>query len=510
MDAPSWVAYGIACLAAAFLLLLLLSGHLRRRQLKLPPGPKPWPIIGNLNLIGPLPHRSIHDLSRTYGPLMKLQFGYYDVVVGCSADMAKALLQTHGTVFAYRPNLAAGKYTAYNYSDVLWSPYGPYLRQARKIFLTHLFSAARLQSFEYIRVEETRVLTRNMFEGKGQPVNLKDHLSDLTLNVISRMVLGKKYTDKFESSDIVLPEEFKKMIAEWFMLNGVVNIGDFAPWLNFLDLRGYIKRMKALSKKFDRFLEHVVDEHEARRVGLKGHEAKDMVDVLLQHVDDPNVEVKIERHGVKALIQDLIVGGTGTSAMSVEWAISELLKNPWVYDKATRELNSIIGRERWVQEADLSNLPYINAIVKETMRLHPPGAFLAPRYASQDCKVAGYDVPRGTRVIVSAWSIMRDPKYWDEPEKFRPERFVGKAIDVKGQNFELLPFGSGRRMCPGYNFGLKVIPTSLANLIHGFTWRLPGDLMREDLNMEEVAGLSAPRKIPLVAVAEPRLPLHLY
>lgn len=398
MDAPSSAACGIACLAVAS--FLLLSGHLRRRKLKLPPGPKPWPIIGNLNLISPLLHRSLHELSHIYGPIMKLQLGSCNVVVCSSADMAKAILKTHDAVFAYRPRNAAGKYTAYNYSGMTWSPYGPYFQQ------------------------------------------------------------------------------------------------------------GYIKRMKAVNKKFDRFLEHVLGEHEARRV--EGYEAKDKVDVLLQHVDDPNLRVKIERHGVKALTQELIAGGTEGSAASVEWAMCELLKNPYTFNKATQELDNIIGRERWVQEADVTNLPYLNAVIKEMMRLHPVGAFLAHRFASQDCKVAGYDVPKGTRVLVSKWSIGRDPELWDDPENFRPERFIGKAIDVKGQDFELLPFGSGRRMCPGYNLGLRMIQTSLANLIHGFSWKLPKNMTREELNIEEVPGLSTPKKIPLVAVAEPRLPLHLY
>ncbi|KAK2631837.1 hypothetical protein EUGRSUZ_L02378 [Eucalyptus grandis] len=188
----------------------------------------------------------------------------------------------------------------------------------------------------------------------------------------------------------------------------------------------------------------------------------------------------------------------------------ELLKNPHIFNKATQELDNIIGRERWVQEADVMNLPYLNTVIKETMRLHPVGAFIAHHFASQDCEVAGYDIPKGTRVLVSKWSIGRDPELWDDPENFRPERFIGKAIDVKGQDFELLPFGSGRRMCPGYNLGLRMIQTSLANLIHGFSWNLPDNMTREELSMEEVPGLTTPKKIPLVAVAEPRLPLHLY
>ncbi|XP_039170760.1 trimethyltridecatetraene synthase-like [Eucalyptus grandis] len=506
MDAPSWAVCGIACLAVAS--FLLLSSHLRRRKLKLPPGPKPWPIIGNLNLISPLLHRSLHELSRIYGPIMKLQLGSGSVVVCSSADMAKAILKTHDAVFAYRPKSAAGKYTAYNYSGMTWSPYGPYFQEIRKIFLAQLFSAARLQSSEYIRVEEMRVLTRNLFDAKGQSINLKDHLSDLNLNMICRMVLGKKYSDKSENSNIVSAEGFRKMVDELFLLIGVLNLGDFLPLLDFLDLQGYIKRMKAVNKKFDRFLEHVLGEHEARKV--EGYEAKDMVDVLLQHVNDPNLGVKIERHVVKALIQELIAGGTEGSAASVEWAMCELLKNPHIFNKATQELDNIIGRERWVQEAGVMNLPYLNAVIKEIMRLHPVGAFIAHHFASQDCEVAGYDIPKGTRVLVSKWSIGRDPELWDDPENFRPERFIGKAIDVKGQDFELLPFGSGRRMCPGYNLGLRMIQTTLANLIHGFSWKLPENMTREELNMEEVPGLSTPKKIPFIAVAEPRLPLHLY
>uniref|UniRef100_A0A5B6Z7R2 Uncharacterized protein n=2 Tax=Davidia involucrata TaxID=16924 RepID=A0A5B6Z7R2_DAVIN len=275
--------------------------------------------------------------------------------------------------------------------------------------------------------------------------------------------------------------------------------------------------MKVLSNKFDRFLEHVLDEHNAARrkaVDINSvYVAKDMVDVLLQLADDSNLEVKLERHGVKAFTQDLLAGGTESSAVTVEWAISELLKKPEIFKKAIEELDRVIGRDRWVEEKDIPNLPYIEAIVKETMRMHPVAPMLVPRLAREDCKVAGYDIPKGTQVLVNVWTIGRDPALWDEhqPNEFCPERFIGKAIDVKGQDFELLPFGSGRRMCPGYSLGLKVIQSSLANLLHGFTWKLPAHYMKpEDLNMEEIFGLSTPKKIPLVAVVQPRLPLHLY
>lgn len=507
MDSPSWTAYAAAWLAT--LALLLLSRRLRRRRYNLPPGPKPWPIIGNLNLIGSLPHRSLHELTKTYGPLMQVQFGSFPVVVGSSVEMARAFLKTHDVTFSGRPKTAAGKYTTYNYSDITWSPYGPYWRQARKLCIMELFSAKRLESYEYIRTEELMSLLGSLYVSRGAQLTLKDHLTDLSLNVISRMVLGKKYTEETENS-IVKPDEFKKMLDELFLLNGALNIGDSIPWLDFLDLQGYIKRMKALSKKFDRFLEHVLDEHDERRRGVPNYVAKDMVDVLLQFADDPNLDVKLERKGVKGFTQDLIAGGTESSAVTVEWAISELLKRPEIFKKATEELDRVIGRERWVSEKDIANLPYIDAIAKETMRLHPVAPMLVPRMAREDCNINGYDIPKGTRILVLVWTIGRDPKIWDAPEEFRPERFLEHDFDVKGQSFELLPFGSGRRMCPGYSLGLKVIQASLANLLHGFNWKLPEGMSNEDLDMEEIFGLSTPKKIPLVAVAEPRLPEHMY
>ncbi|KAL7180495.1 hypothetical protein ACSBR1_043656 [Camellia fascicularis] len=512
METPTWAAYAAAWLATAA--ILLLSTHLRRRRtpkLNLPPGPKPWPIIGNLNLIGSLPHRSIHDLSQKYGPIMHLRFGSFPVVVGSSVDMAKIFLKTMDVTFVGRPKTAAGKYTTYNYSDITWSPYGPYWRQARKMCLMELFSAKRLESFEYIRNEEMKSLLTQLFKLSGDSILLKHHLSTVSLNVISRMVLGKRYLDEDGEDSIVSPDEFKKMLDELFLLNGVFNIGDSIPWIDFLDLQGYVKRMKVLAKKFDRFLEHVLDEHNERRK-VEGDEfvAKDMVDVLLELADDPTLEIKLQRHGVKAFTQDLLAGGTESSAVTVEWAISELLNKPEIFKKATEELDRVIGRDRWVEEKDIANLPYIEAIVKETMRMHPVAPMLVPRQCREDCKVAGYDIAEGTRILVNVWTIGRDPELWDAPNEFCPDRFIGKAIDVKGHDFELLPFGAGRRMCPGYSLGLKVIQASLANLLHGFTWDLPRNVNREDLNMEEIFGLSTPKKFPLVAVVQPRLPLHLY
>ncbi|KAJ1268723.1 hypothetical protein BS78_07G157000 [Paspalum vaginatum] len=511
---PFWVTF-LAMVIAAVLVSKLKAKC--RGVYKLPPGPRPWPVIGNFNLIGALPHRSIHELSKKYGPLMHLRFGSYSVVIGSSVDMAKYFLKTHDVTFLDRPRTASGKHTTYNYSDITWSPYGAYWRQARRMCLTEVFSARRLASFEHIRADEVRALVRGLFaeSAQGRVVHLnRDHLSTLSMNVITRMVLGKRFfgegADAAEGPVSSLAE-FKWMLDELLLLNGVLNIGDWIPWLDWLDLQGYVRRMKRLGKMFDAFMEYVLDEHSVRRRREgEGFVARDMVDVLMQLADDPSLEVKLGRVGVKAFTQDLIAGGTESSSVTVEWAISELLRKPAVFAAATEELDRVVGRGRWVTEKDLPCLPYLEAIVKETMRVHPIVPLLIPRVAREDAAVGGYDIPKGTRVLVNVWTIGRDPAIWEAPEEFLPERFMGSKMDVKGQDFELLPFGSGRRMCPGYNLGLKVIQLSLANLLHGFTWRLPDGMAKEELSMDEVFGLSTTRKFPLQVVVEPKLPVELY
>lgn len=222
--------------------------------------------------------------------------------------MARLFLKTHDLAFAGRPKVAAAKHTAYNYSDITWSPYGAYWRQARKMCITELFSPRSLDSYEHIRSAELRGLLRCLFDAAGKPLFLKDHLTTLSLNVISRMVLGRRYLDPIADDQAgpppVSPEEFKKMLDELFLLNGVLNIGDSIPWLNFLDLQGFIRRMKTIGKKFDRFMEHVLEEHIARRVKEgENFSPLDMVDVLIQFAENPTLDVKLNRNSLKAFSQ---------------------------------------------------------------------------------------------------------------------------------------------------------------------------------------------------------------
>jgi len=234
---------------------------------------------------------------------MQLKFGSLSVVVASSPYMSKQFLKTYDHIFASRPQTAAGKYISYNHTNVLWAPYGPYLHQGRKIFMSELFTSKRIKSYEYIRIEERRALVSCLCALSGKPISMKEHLLRYTLSVISRIVLGKMYfsESEFETSAVTF-KEILQMLDEWFVLNSEFNVGDCIPWLNFLDLQGCVKRMKALAKKFDRFLDQVFDDHKVKR-GVEDFVPKDMVDLLLQLSDDPNTDVKLTYDNVKGLIQ---------------------------------------------------------------------------------------------------------------------------------------------------------------------------------------------------------------
>ncbi|CAN6209377.1 unnamed protein product [Urochloa humidicola] len=520
-----------AFMAVFFILRHMLSPSGRKKALNLPPGPRGLPVIGSLSVLaGALPpHRALAALASRHGALMHLRLGSHHAVVASSAAAARLVLKTHDLALADRPPTAAGEITSYGYLGIIHTPYGAYWRMARKLCATELFSARRVASFERVRAQEMRALARAVFErasaaagGGGSAdaaVAVREHVAGATLRNILRMAVGEKWSGCYGSAD---GEAFRRTLDEAFAATGAVsNVGEWVPWLGWLDLQGFVRRMKVVHELFDPFFEKIVEEHEERRRRRRAAGepavASDLVDVLLELADEgrseQSTEARLTRDGVKAFIQDIIAGGTESSAVTIEWAMSELLRRPDAMAAAAAELDRVVGRGRWVTERDLAGLPYIDAVVKETLRLHPVGPLLVPHHAREHTVVAGYDVPAGARVLVNAWAIARDPASWpDAPGEFRPERFLsgGGGVDVRGAHFELLPFGAGRRICPVVDLAMKLVAAGVANLVQGFAWRLPEGMKPEDVSMEEHVGLSTKRKVPLVAVAEPRLPAHLY
>jgi coumaroylquinate(coumaroylshikimate) 3'-monooxygenase len=206
----------------------------------------------------------------------------------------------------------------------------------------------------------------------------------------------------------------------------------------------------------------------------------------------------------------MIIAGTDTTAISVEWAMAELIKNPRVQHKAQEELDRVIGFQRVMTEADFSSLPYLQCVVKEALRLHPPTPLMLPHRANANVKIGGYDIPKGTSVHVNVWAIARDPVVWKNPLEFRPERFLEEDVDMKGHDFRLLPFGAGRRMCPGVQLAINLVTSMLGHLLHHFVWAPPEGVKLEEIDMSENPGLVTYMRTPLQAVANPRLPSHLY
>ncbi|KAL2516114.1 Flavonoid 3'-monooxygenase [Forsythia ovata] len=498
-----------------FFLYYLFNHLLRSRYPKpLPPGPNPWPIIGNLPHIGSKPHQSMAAMAGVYGPLMHLKMGFVHVVVAASASVAEQFLKVNDTNFSSRPPNSGAKYLAYNYHDLVFAPYGPRWRMLRKICAVHLFSSKALDDFRHVRQEEVAILARALASsGKRTPVNLAQLLNVCTTNAIARVMLGRRVVGDGSGGGDAKADEFKSMVVELMVLAGVFNIGDFIPPLEGLDIQGVVKNMKKLHKRFDTFLNKILEEHKINSSrGTEGH--VDLLSALIELKDvDHGEEGRLTDTEIKALLLNLFAAGTDTSSSTVEWAIAELLRHPEILARAQEEIDLIVGKDRLVREADLAQLTFLQAIIKETFRLHPSTPLSLPRMADENCEINGYFIPKGSTLLVNVWAIARDPNVWIDPLEFRPGRFLPGGekpnVDVRGNDFEVIPFGAGRRICAGLNLGLRMVQLMTATLIHAFDFELPNGLSAQKLDMEEAYGLTLQRSVPLVVHPRPRLGPHV-
>ncbi|GLT84005.1 hypothetical protein SLE2022_022630 [Rubroshorea leprosula] len=480
-----------------------LISCLSRKRRRLPPSPLKLPIIGNLHNIGLYPYRSLWHLAQHFGPLMLLHFGAAEALIVSSANGAREIMKTHDIIFANRPRSRASQKLLYNYKDIATAPYGEYWRQMKSISVVHLLSNKRIQSFRAVREEETALMIDEIerASSSSSPINLSEILATLTNNVVCRAALGRKYGG--ESG-----RKFSKLLSEFVEHLGVFNVGNFIPWLAWVShVNGLEARMDKVAKEFDDFLEGVVEEHMAQQKkgpntdSVNGEEQKDFVDVLLWIQRENLAGFKIDRVRIKAVLLDVFAAGTDTTYTSLEWAMTILLRHPNVMKQLQKEVREIAGEKSDIKEKDLEKMHYLKAVIKETLRLHPPIPLLVPRESAQDIEVMGYNIAAGTRVIVNAWAIGRDPMSWEQPEEFIPERFLNSSIDFKGHDFQLIPFGSGRRGCPGILFAATINELFLANLVHKFDWTLPGGAKEKDIDISESIGIAIHRKFPLIAIA---------
>ncbi|KAL6993691.1 hypothetical protein U1Q18_011803 [Sarracenia purpurea var. burkii] len=315
-----------------------------------------------------------------------------------------------------------------------------------------------------------------------------------SLNILSNTIFSVNLADLSQDSI----KEFKDVVWRIMEEAGKPNLVDYFSMLAKLDPQGIRGRQENNFGMILQLFRQLIDQRlELRKLHNTGIES-DMIDIML-NISEENSE-EIDRSVIEHLCLDLFVAGTDTTSSTVEWAMAELLRDQDILKKSKDELEKIIGKGKPIQESDVVQLPYLQAVVKETMRMHPPIPFLLPRKVETNVEAWGYTIPQGAQVLVNAWAISHDSGIWLNPTSFMPERFLESDIDVRGQDFELIPFGAGRRICPGLPLVLCVVPAMLGSLINSFDWKLEGEIASKDLDMEEKFGLSLKKVQPLRAV----------
>ncbi|XP_054807705.1 phenylacetaldehyde oxime monooxygenase CYP71AN24-like isoform X2 [Prosopis cineraria] len=413
-------------------------------------------------------------------------------------ELAREIMKTHDLAFADRPQGICPKILLYGCADVGFGNYSDIWRQKKKICVNELLCLRSVQSFKNVREEESWELVnkiRDMHSSGADSVNLSELLIATSNDIVCKCVLGDKYN--------TLANTRIGELARKVMINLMAfSVGDYFPSFGWLDFfTGLIPRLKAIFRELDDFFESVIEEHMTmmkKTSGVQYTKRKSLLDILLQLHDDGKLDNSFSQNDLKSILMDMFVGGSDTSSATMEWAMVELVKNPTKMQKAKEEVRRVVGNKSQVEERDISQMNYLKCVVKEILRLHLPTPLLAPRVARSDVNLGGCTIPAKTVVYINAWAIHTDPEFWERPEEFVPERFEKMDVEFRGQDFHYIPFGSGRRGCPGMMFGVAAVESMLANLLFWFDWKLPengGTVQHIDMN--ERFGLTVSKKLPL-------------
>ncbi|TXG69157.1 hypothetical protein EZV62_004092 [Acer yangbiense] len=499
--------------------IIITKQALHKSKIKKNCVPEPsgaWPLLGHLPLLGgKIPVcKILGAMADKYGPIFSLKLGKYPTLMVSSWEIAKDCLAINDKILATRPSIAFGKYVGYDNAIFAFAPYGHYWRNIRKIAITELLSTHRVEMLKHVRSSaiDTFIRDLNMVCQDQAPkvVIMSELMEHLTFNMSLKLIAGKQFSGRDYTEENSEACRIKRAIKEAIYLSGVFVVGDAIPWLDWMDFQG-VGSMKRTFKEIDSVLGSWLEQHLLRKA--KDSE-RDFMDVLLSKLSNDDDVASMSSHTrdtiVKATAFILIFTGAESTLVAMTWAVSLLLNHPKALRAAQEELDKQVGREKWVQESDIKNLKYLQAIVKETLRLNPPAPVTGQREAMEDCQIAGYNIPKGTRLIVNIWKLHRDPRLWEDPCKFQPERFLTTHANVDYVNslhFGYIPFSSGRRSCPGMALGLQVVHLVLARLIQGFDLSTVEGM---EVDMQEGLGIDLPKLKPLEVVIQPRLASHLY
>ncbi|KAK1613080.1 hypothetical protein QYE76_036753 [Lolium multiflorum] len=482
----------ISTVVALWFVKLTLSGGKAKKKHRLPPGPWTLPVIGSLHhMVSLLPHRAMMQLSRRHGPLMLLRLGEVPTVVVSSAKAAALVMRTNDLAFASRPHSVIADIFSCGYKNIAFAPYGDRWCEMRKVCVVELLSSNQVNRIEVIRAEEVGNLVRSMTDAAlaGATINVSAKVVALSNDVVTRAVFGGKFAKQ---------GEYLRELGEAFRLISGFCPADLFPssplvrWLSNGE-----RDAKRSNDRIQRIISDVMEERKTKRasgVGGCSNEDEDLLDVLLKLQQEDSLNFPLTTEIIGAVLFDIFAGATETTGTILGWIMSELVRSPEIMAKAQQEVRDVLGENRaTITNSSIAKLHYVQMVIKEAFRLHPP-AVLIPRMAREDSTIMGYDIPKATNVFINVFAILRDPAYWTNPGEFKPERFENSNVTYNGTCFEFIPFGAGRRQCPGTQFSWSLTEMVLTNFLYHFDWMLPDGASLTSFDMSEKFGLAVSRR----------------
>ncbi|XP_059669433.1 iridoid oxidase-like [Cornus florida] len=506
-----WTSGSLTASLAGVLLLLLVWLKARNGSTKLrPPGPPGWPLVGNMFDLGDLPHQTLYKYRKKYGPVVWLQLGAVNTMVVQSPSAAAELFKKHDVPFADRK--VPDALTAFNFNEgsLGMNTFGGHWRVLRRLCSMEFLVNKRMNETTDLRRRCTDNMIRwieedaaaSQAQGGSGAVQLSRFLFLMAFNLVGNLMLSRDLLDASSKDG----SEFFDCMNKILELAGTPNVADFLPFLKWVDPLGIKRTMVSNMTRTMRIASSFVNERlQDKKKGKEGVK-KDFLDVLLEYEGDgKDGPDRITEKNVNIVIMEMFFAGSETTSISIEWGFAELLRHPDKLKRAREEIDRVVGLNRKVEESDMDNLPYMQAVVKEALRLHPALPLLLPRNTMEDTEYMGYLIPKSTQVFVNAWAIGRDPDSWDDPLSFKPERFLDSSIEYKGQHFELIPFGSGRRICVGFPLAHRVVHLALATLVQTFDWEFSGGVTPETMDMQERLGLTLRKLVPVKVIPKRRI-----